>query len=262
MFCLNVASTNLYIQREITVGFLGTFVAIRDEDLGQATGDEYLKIWFDARSLRDWLYNPISCHLNNLPILRYAVINASRMNFQALFHTPRLSTMNAILLQTRGEVSAVPCQQCQRRMRRTLDGVSSPFTTCVRLEGFFGGCCSNCKWRDNAARCSFSERHPGNRTRLRLERFSGPRSRPRFDPRFEPDSESRPREADKTMGETLPSIVQHLAHAYPQAPAASIHRESSAAMGTVLPRSDILPSPPSLTLPSFVDALWELEQRL
>jgi len=29
-----------------------------------------------------------------------------------------------------------------------------PFPECHRTPGHFGGCCSNCKWRDHAARCS------------------------------------------------------------------------------------------------------------
>jgi hypothetical protein len=64
---------------------------------------------------------------------------------QLMTHRP--SYVNALLIQSRGVVRAVPCAECSRR------GLT-PFPDCASVQGHFGGSCGNCKWRDHAARCN------------------------------------------------------------------------------------------------------------
>lgn len=64
--------------------------------------------------------------------------------YQLAAHRP--SYINAILIQSRGVVSLVPCTECTRRG-------SSPFLDCTKLAGHFGGSCGACKWRDHSSRC-------------------------------------------------------------------------------------------------------------
>lgn len=59
--------------------------------------------------------------------------------------TGRPSYINAILIASRGV--PVPEEICSH----TRTG--HPFAGSVRLPGFFGGACANCKWRDHASRC-------------------------------------------------------------------------------------------------------------
>jgi hypothetical protein len=61
----------------------------------------------------------------------------------------RPSYINAILIQSRGNMVLGPCTACQG-LRPGL----RPFPECRRLPGHFGGCCGNCKWRDHAFKCS------------------------------------------------------------------------------------------------------------
>jgi Protein of unknown function (DUF3716) len=61
----------------------------------------------------------------------------------------RPSYINAILIQSRGNVVSSPCTGCQGPRHGPR-----PFPECRRLPGHFGGSCGNCKWRDHAARCS------------------------------------------------------------------------------------------------------------
>lgn len=60
----------------------------------------------------------------------------------------RPSYINAVLIQRAGWVHPQgDCLNCQRR------GTLRPFTECRRTPGHFGGCCGNCKWRDQARQC-------------------------------------------------------------------------------------------------------------
>lgn len=74
----------------------------------------------------------------NVPFVRGAILPT-----QVGTHRP--SYINAMLIQSRGVVSG-PCDRCQRSLR--------PFLECRRVPGRFGGCCGNCKWPDQAARCT------------------------------------------------------------------------------------------------------------
>ncbi|KAF4441802.1 hypothetical protein F53441_11929 [Fusarium austroafricanum] len=69
----------------------------------------------------------------------------------------RDSYVNALLIQSRGDVIEEPCSACSNRMRGDTNLYANPFPQCIRLPGHFGGCCGNCKWRDHAARCHRQE---------------------------------------------------------------------------------------------------------
>lgn len=69
----------------------------------------------------------------------------------------RPSYINALLIQSRGDRLRSVCDACAVRCK--------PFPECIRLPGYFGGCCGNCKWRDHAARCSVRDGEPYNATR-------------------------------------------------------------------------------------------------
>ena len=52
----------------------------------------------------------------------------------------------AIIGQTRGEVTSVTCGRCQNGL--------GPFSKCVVVEGFFSGSCTNCHYNSQGSRCS------------------------------------------------------------------------------------------------------------
>jgi Protein of unknown function (DUF3716) len=60
--------------------------------------------------------------------------------------------INAILIQSRG-ASRIGDDSCFQY--RTNPG-RGPFLECRSINGHFGGCCGNCKWRDHAARCTLT----------------------------------------------------------------------------------------------------------
>ena len=66
----------------------------------------------------------------------------------------RDSYVNAVIIQSRGGLSSVPCDACQRKMMTNADAYANPFPYCIRLPGHFSGACGNCKWSDHAASCS------------------------------------------------------------------------------------------------------------
>jgi hypothetical protein len=67
----------------------------------------------------------------------------------------RPSYINGILIQSRGTLVRGGCNKCRSRG-------FTPFPTCVRLVGHFGGACGNCKWRDHAARCVVHDEDDGD----------------------------------------------------------------------------------------------------
>ena len=85
----------------------------------------------------------------DVPFVRGAITPA-----QVGSHRP--SYLNAILIQSRGVVSAVACDACAG----DRPGLR-PFPECRRVPGHFGGCCGNCKWRDHAVRCSARDNDDG-----------------------------------------------------------------------------------------------------
>jgi hypothetical protein len=69
----------------------------------------------------------------------------------------RPSYINALLIQSRGNPLVRVCDACADRCK--------PFPQCIRIPGYFGGCCGNCKWRDHASRCTVRDDQPDNTTR-------------------------------------------------------------------------------------------------
>lgn len=63
----------------------------------------------------------------------------------------RASYINALLIQSRGQVQRVPCTRCRNARGRPV------FPECRRVPGAFGGACGNCKWPDLAASCSVQD---------------------------------------------------------------------------------------------------------
>ncbi|OJZ79706.1 hypothetical protein ASPFODRAFT_148707 [Aspergillus luchuensis CBS 106.47] len=60
----------------------------------------------------------------------------------------RPSYINACLIQSRGSRPPAPCSRCHARPGTTT------FPSCRHLPGAWGGACANCKWSDQASRCS------------------------------------------------------------------------------------------------------------
>jgi hypothetical protein len=61
--------------------------------------------------------------------------------------THRPSYVNAILIQRAGILVPSRCNRCCSSASFT------PFPKCRYISSEFGNACSNCKWRDHAARC-------------------------------------------------------------------------------------------------------------
>ena len=90
--------------------------------------------------------------------------------------TGRPSYINAILIQSRGEIQTlvryrydslrtkaniyIECNNCA-----STTG-PRPFVECVVLGGFFKGSCGNCKWRDHGAKCSKYNADSQQRTKV------------------------------------------------------------------------------------------------
>jgi hypothetical protein len=64
--------------------------------------------------------------------------------------------INAILIQSRraSRTGDDACFQCHTNPDR------GPFPECRSIDGHFGGCYGNCKWRDHAARCTLTFAQP------------------------------------------------------------------------------------------------------
>ena len=65
-----------------------------------------------------------------------------------ILNTEASNYVNAMLIQSRGALSSVPCESCIGNKSR------KPFLDCVRSPGNFHGACGNCKWREEACWCS------------------------------------------------------------------------------------------------------------
>ncbi|PWY61667.1 hypothetical protein BO83DRAFT_462149 [Aspergillus eucalypticola CBS 122712] len=60
----------------------------------------------------------------------------------------RPSYINACLIQSRGSRLPAPCSRCHAHPG------TMTFPSCRHLPGAWGGACANCKWSDQASRCS------------------------------------------------------------------------------------------------------------
>lgn len=90
------------------------------------------------------------------------LITKGRVTLQQV-NTGRPSYINALIIQSRGIEIPGGC-------RNSRSGV---FATTVRLPGYFGGCCGNCKFKDHGARCSV--RNPGEPKLLAMAEIGGTR---------------------------------------------------------------------------------------
>jgi hypothetical protein len=86
---------------------------------------------------------------------RAVAFTPSRVNAQQIY-SKRDSYINALLIQSRGVVSAQPCTSCQQRQGQNT------FPKCHQVPGFFEGCCTNCKWPDKALQCSLQGQAGGH----------------------------------------------------------------------------------------------------
>lgn len=114
--------------------------------LADAKNPEQPTIICGERQLQILIHNNLQWAIFNLPG-RHVPFVRGRIT-EAQVRTARHSYINAILIQSRGVLTAPPCAACLRP-----NGLR-PFPRCVHAPGHFGSCCGNCKWRDHAARCS------------------------------------------------------------------------------------------------------------
>ena len=91
-------------------------------------------------------HNAAQCAV--LALLGRDIAFIQRRIIPAQLGSHRPSYVNTVLIQSWGRTCAVRCTECRRR------GLT-PFPKCRRLRSHFGGCCTNCKWRDHSARCRF-----------------------------------------------------------------------------------------------------------
>jgi hypothetical protein len=73
---------------------------------------------------------------------------------EAQLRSHRPSYVNAVLIHRAGRDVRFPCGNCAAKAARSPYRVPHPFPTCRKISGYFGSCCSNCKWPDGAASCS------------------------------------------------------------------------------------------------------------
>ena len=100
-----------------------------------------------GQQMAGFIHSPQGRAVLALPGQDVTFVRGSITPAQVGSHRP--SYINAILIQSRGQLVAGMCSAC----RATRPGLR-PFPECRRLPGHFGGCCGNCKWRDHAARCT------------------------------------------------------------------------------------------------------------
>ena len=100
-----------------------------------------------GQQMAAWVHSPQGRAVLALPGQDVVFVRGAITPNQVASHRP--SYINAILIQSRGNVVLNPCTACQG-----LCPGLRPFPECRRLPGHFGGCCGNCKWRDHALKCS------------------------------------------------------------------------------------------------------------
>lgn len=90
------------------------------------------------------------------------LINKGRISLVQV-SSARPSYINALIIQSRGIEVPEGCTN-------SMQGV---FVQTIRLPGYFGGCCGNCKWKDHGTRCSV--RSPGEAKHVILAELDFPR---------------------------------------------------------------------------------------
>lgn len=71
-------------------------------------------------------------------------------------HLGRPTNVEAVLGQSRGVMEVEEYKGCA--------GGGGPFTTCVTVQGMFGGSCTNCQFGSKAAKCSLRKSEPVKRS--------------------------------------------------------------------------------------------------
>jgi hypothetical protein len=106
----------------------------------------------------------------DLPGQDVPIVRGSIRGHQLATH--RQSYVNALLIASRGIIVRSPCpEHCQTQRPH-------PFISCVRLPGFWAGCCANCKWPDHGIQCSARDALAGRVASAAAQR------RPAFQPGF------------------------------------------------------------------------------
>ena len=103
-----------------------------------------------GQQMAAWVHSPQGRAVLALPGQDVVFVRGAITPNQVASHRP--SYINAILIQSRGNVVLNPCTACQG----PRPGFR-PFPECRRVPGHFGGCCGNCKWRDHASKCSVQD---------------------------------------------------------------------------------------------------------
>jgi hypothetical protein len=121
-----------------------------------------------GRELDQFAYGSLSRQLLAVP--GFDVIHTPGALHGQQLASQRASYINALLIQSRGYLLIQDCDHCME-----MD-VRRPFPFCVRMPGYFGGACGNCKWPDKAHRCSVRDGQPGNAVRPRAVRPALPQA--------------------------------------------------------------------------------------
>lgn len=119
---------------------------IIDQAEAQAPYGQNPSVWMPPQALDFWCSSREQRTVQALPVQR--AISWAPGSLQASqIVSGRPSYVNALLIYTRGLVSA-PCG-----LRCHTNHSNRPFSQCVRIPGYWDGCCANCKWLDWASQC-------------------------------------------------------------------------------------------------------------
>ncbi|KAI8963487.1 hypothetical protein F5Y11DRAFT_319391 [Daldinia sp. FL1419] len=108
-----------------------------------------------GQEMAPYCFNKVQRAILAMPGSSVIVVRGSIRPGQVI--TARPSYVNALLIASRGVAVPMPCQACQEQSVRYPDGYSRPFPVCIKLPGYFGGCCAGCKFRDHAIRCDVQD---------------------------------------------------------------------------------------------------------
>ncbi|KAI8957881.1 hypothetical protein F5Y11DRAFT_338005 [Daldinia sp. FL1419] len=108
-----------------------------------------------GQEMAPYCFNKVQRAILALPGWSVIVVRGSISPGQVI--TSRPSYVNALLIASRGVAAPRPCRACQEQSVRYPDSYSRPFPVCIKLRGYFGGCCAGCKFRDHAIRCDIQD---------------------------------------------------------------------------------------------------------
>lgn len=141
-----------------------------------ATNPRFQSVLEKTSHTASWSTSCIVRHTNSLQDQQKLIVSAARTNTEYFsgtllsyqLNTHRPSYINAVLVQTRGQVNPVRCSSSisalyvVRFLMIEIDHCAShpyhgPFLDCVSLPHERAGACANCKFKDWAARCSLND---------------------------------------------------------------------------------------------------------